>query len=56
MSIYMMEFGLVSFGTFAAGVMAESMGVQWVVGGFAATLFVIALLVMVFVPRIRNLD
>ena len=56
MSVYMMEFGLTSFGTFAAGVMAETMGVQSVVGGFAATLVVISLLSLIFVRRIRNLD
>ncbi|HEY90995.1 MAG TPA: MFS transporter [Dehalococcoidia bacterium] len=56
MSIYMMEFGLTSFGTFAAGVMAEAWGVQWVVGGFAMTLAVVSLIVFLFVGRIRKLD
>ena len=56
MSIYMMEFGLTSFGTFAAGVMAENMGVQDVVGGFALALVVISVLSLVFISRIRRLD
>ena len=56
MSIYMMEFGLVSFGAFAAGVMSESLGVQWVVGGFAITLTFLTILTLLFVPRIRKLD
>ena len=56
MSIYMMEFGLTSFGTFAAGVMAEGIGVQWAVGSFAAVLVVMAILALAFLPRIRKLD
>ena len=56
MSVYMMEFGLTSFGTFAAGVMAEGIGVQWAVGGFAAVLVVMAILALAFLPRLRNLD
>lgn len=56
MSIMMMEFGLASFGTFAAGVLAETMGVQWAVGGFAMTLVVLSILALAFVPRLRRLD
>jgi MFS family permease len=56
MSIMMMEFGLSSFGTFATGVLAGTMGVQWAVGGFAIALVVLSLLGLVFFPRIRKLD
>lgn len=56
MSIYMMEFGLTSFGTFAAGLMAESIGVQWAIGGFAVTLIIISILALFFLPRLRRLD
>ena len=56
MSFYMMEFGLTSFGTFAAGLIAEAIGVQWAVGGFAMLLAIISILALVFVPRIRRLD
>ena len=56
MSIYMMEFGLTSFGTFAAGVMGEAWGVQWAIGGFAAVLVVVSLLALLFARRIRQLD
>jgi MFS family permease len=56
MSIYIMEFGLVSFGTFAAGLMAEAWGVQGVVGGFAIALVFMAVLALAFLPRIRKLD
>ncbi len=56
MSIYMMEFALISFGTFAAGLLAESMGIQWAIGGLAMSLVLLSILALAFVPRIRNLD
>jgi len=56
MSIYLMQFGLSSFGAFTAGLIAESMGVQWAVGGFAMALVFLSILALTFVPRIRNLD
>ena len=56
MSIYMMEFGLTSLGTFAAGLMAEAWGVQGVVGGFAMVLVLLSISALFFIPRIRKLD
>ena len=56
MSLFLMQFGLSSFGTFAAGLLAESMGVQWAVGGFAIVLALVTILALVFVPRLRKLD
>jgi len=56
MSIYMMEFGLTSFGTFAAGAMAESIGPQWAIGGFAMVLAAFSILAMIFIPSVRRLD
>ena len=56
MSIYQMNFGFTSFGVFAAGMLAESMGVQWAVGGFAGALFILSALALVLVPRMRRLD
>jgi MFS family permease len=56
MSILMMQFGLISFGTFAAGLLTEAVGVQWAVGGFAMGLILLSVLVLAFVPRLRNLD
>jgi len=56
MSILMMQFGLVSFGTFAAAVLAERIGVQWAVGGFAMVLVLMSILALVFLHRIRKLD
>ena len=56
MSIYMMEFGLTSFGTFSAGLIAEAIGVQWAIGGFATVLVFLSILALAFVPRLRRLD
>ena len=56
MSFYMMQFGLTSFGTLVAGLLAEGIGVQWSLGGFAVVLTLLTVLVLVFTPRLRNLD
>ncbi len=56
MSILMMEFGLTSLGTFGAAILAEAIGVQWAVGGFAMVLVFLSILALAFVPRIRRLD
>lgn len=56
MSLFMMQFGLSSFGTFIAGLVAEAFGVQWGVGGFAIVLIVVSILTLVFLPAIRKLD
>jgi MFS family permease len=56
MSIFMMQWGIVSLCTFLAGMMAEVFAVQWVVGGFAMALILITLLSYAFSPRIRKLE
>jgi len=56
MSFYMMERGLTSFGTFSAGLLAASMGVQWAVGSFAMLLALFSVLALIFAPRLRRLD
>jgi MFS family permease len=56
MSIYVMQFGLTSFGGFAAGMIAEAVGPQWALGGFAMVLVLVSLLVLAFLPRLRRLD
>jgi hypothetical protein len=56
LSILMMEWGIVSLCTFAAGVMAEFIPVQWVIGGFAIALLAITLLALIFNKRVRNLN
>lgn len=56
MSILMMNFGLTGVGTFFAGVLSESVGVQWAIGGFASVLVIIASLAFALIPQIRRLD
>lgn len=56
MALFMMQFGMSSFGTFAAGLIAQSFGVQWGVGGFAIVLIFVSILAVVALPRLRKLD
>ncbi len=56
LSIYVMEFGLTSFGSFGAGMLAQAVGVQWALGGFAIVLALISLLALIFIPRLRRLE
>jgi MFS family permease len=56
MSIFVMQFGLMGFGAFGAGLLSEVVGVQWAVGGLAAVLIPVTLLVLAFVPLLRRLD
>jgi MFS family permease len=56
MSVFMMQFGLASFSTFLAGLIAQGVGVQWAIGSFAMLLVLVSVVVLVFVPHIRRLD
>jgi MFS family permease len=56
MSINMMNMGLSSLGTFLAGILAEGIGAQWAIGGFAMVLVLLSILTIIFVPKIRRLD
>ena len=56
MALFMMQFGLSSFGTFASGIIAQEFGVQWGVGGFAIVLIFLSILAVFMFPRIRKLD
>ena len=56
MSFYGVEFGLSSFGTFFAAILAANIGVEWSVGGLALGLIALSILALVFVPRLRRLD
>ncbi len=56
MSLFMMEMNLVSFATFITGMMAAIFGAQLAIGGMAAILVVLSLGLLIFVPRIRDLD
>jgi len=56
MSVYTMEFGFTSLGMMAAGFLADVFPPQWVLTAFAATLIIVTVCVLVFVPRLRKLD
>jgi MFS family permease len=56
MSIMMMGFGLSSLGTVFGGIMADTMGIQWSVGGLSIVLGIVSLLMLVFSRRLRQLD
>lgn len=56
MSVYGMDHGLTSLGTFGVGLLAEVIGIQWAVGGFAMILVFLSILTLAFVPRLRRLD
>ena len=55
MSVYMMEFGIVSFGVFGVGILAALIGVQWAIGATAVALTITSLVALLY-PRIRDLD
>ena len=56
MSILNMQWGFMSVCTFVAGILAEVVPVQWVLGSLAMILTVYAGLSVVFAPSIRKLD
>jgi MFS family permease len=56
MSFQMLGFGLSSLGSVFGGILAETMGIQWSIGGLAIGLFVIVLAMLVFSSRLRKLD
>ncbi len=56
MSFFMVGFGLASLGTFFGGMLAETMGIQWSIGGLAMVLSVITLGMLTFARRLRELD
>jgi MFS family permease len=56
MSILMMNMGISSFGTFFCGILAEAIGPQWAVGGFAMGLVLLSILALLFFPSVRKLD
>jgi len=56
MSIYSMQWGLMSVVTFFAGILAESFPVQWVLGSLSMLLIALSILAIVFTPSFRRLD
>jgi MFS family permease len=56
MSILMMQWGVMSLCTFAAGMVAEIAPVQWVIGALAVMLIAVSILSLIFNRSIRKLD
>ena len=56
MSVYMMEFGVVSFGVFFVGILSSIVGVDYAIGGTAVALTVVSLGALLFYPRLRDLQ
>lgn len=56
MSFYGVQFGLSSFGAFFAAILADSIGIQWSVGGLAMGLAGLSLAAIVLLPRLRKMD
>ncbi|MFA7295771.1 MAG: MFS transporter [Dehalococcoidia bacterium] len=56
MSVWFMEFGLVQFGTFIVGLLAEAFGAQIAIGGLAAVLVLAIAYLGVFGKQMKALD
>lgn len=56
MAVWMMQFHMVSFGTFATGILAEIVGPQLAIGGLAVWLIVAMCGVIAFVPSFRRMQ
>jgi MFS transporter, DHA1 family, staphyloferrin A biosynthesis exporter len=56
MSIFMMQFGVTSLGASLAGLLSESIGIAWTIGGFMALMLAFSVLLLVLLPRLRSLD
>jgi MFS family permease len=55
-SVPMLSLGFGGVATFFIGVLTESIGVQWAMGGFALALTLVSVVSLLFVPRLRKLD
>jgi len=56
MSVYMLQFSLSSFAAFITGMLAAWLGPRAALGGMSLALMLLAFGVLIFVPRLRNLD
>ena len=56
MSVQMLGFGMSSLGAVFGGVMAETLGIEWSIGGLAIVLGVVSTLIFLFSSRLRSLD
>jgi MFS family permease len=56
MSLLNMQWGLMAFGTFFAGILAGAISIQWVIGGLVILLIITSFLFLIFSPTIRKLQ
>jgi MFS family permease len=56
MSLYSLDEGVLSLGSFFAALVAAASSVSWAVGSFAAALVLLTLLAVVLVPKIRKME
>jgi MFS family permease len=56
MSFMMLGFGISSLGVFFGGILAQTMGIQWSIGGLAMVLAVVTAGMLAFSARLRKLD
>jgi len=56
MSFMMLGFGLASLGTVFGGILAETMGIQWAIGGLSIALAAVTMGMIAFSSHLRKLD
>jgi len=56
MSFMMLGFGLASLGTVFGGLLADSIGIEWSIGGLAIVLAAVCVWMLLFSSRLRKLD
>ncbi len=56
MSFIMMGFGISSLGVLFGGIMADTIGIEWSVGGLALALGAVVLVMITFASHLRKLD
>jgi len=56
LSIFGMQWGFMSVVTFVAGLLAEALPVQWILGSLAMLLIVLSVLAIIFITSMRKLD
>lgn len=56
MSFILMGLGLVSLGTFIGGIMADSIGIEWSIGGLAIILVAVSVYMLGFSSQLKKLD
>jgi hypothetical protein len=56
MSIYMAQFQLMAFGTFAVGAISDTFGAEIAFAGLGVGLVATSIILWAVMPRIRNMD